>query len=260
MSLEKLEKEFEKDEDISNFNEDIIDDFLLGCEDLLTFDYRHPDYRKSALEKQYESVRMSLQKIVDEKTSLAFLDSLGEIRRSINTTLVAILEGDPASLSKQQIVLMYPGFKAILDYRIAHEFYVRDLLLIARYISEAAHKNTGIDINPGAIIGDYFFIDHGTGIVIGETAIIGNNVKIYQGVTLGALSLSKGRKLAGNKRHPSVEDNVTIYSNAAIFGGDTVIGENSIIGGDVYLTHSVKANSIVLQTDKGLTIIEKKKQ
>lgn len=146
----------------------------------------------------------------------------------------------------------------IRSYRIAHEFYLGGFQLIARYISEKAHRHTGIDINPGAQIGDYFFIDHGTGIVIGETTIIGKNVKLYQGVTLGALSLSKGRGLLGKKRHPTVLDNVTIYSNAAIFGGDTVIGKDSVIGGDVYLTHSVPDNSVVLQTDKDLTIVHKK--
>ncbi len=132
--------------------------------------------------------------------------------------------------------------------------------MIARFISETAHHHTGIDINPGAEIGDYFFIDHGTGIVIGETAIIGNHVKLYQGVTLGALSLSKGRNLVGKKRHPTVEDDVTIYSNAAIFGGTTIIGKGSTIGGDVYLTHSIEPYSIVLQTDENLTILKKERK
>ncbi len=264
MSLLELENQFEKDSSIKSFNKNVIDSFLTHVSLLLMFDYQKNGYSHDDIEALYETVSSELETILkdqNEKESFKneFLSSLPEIRRSLNTSIDAILEGDPASESKQQIVLMYPGFEAILNYRIAHEFYKANLQLIARYISEKAHRHTGIDINPGATIGDYFFIDHGTGIVIGETAIIGEHVKLYQGVTLGALSLSKGRHLAGKKRHPTVEDNVTIYSNAAIFGGDTIIHKGSVIGGDVYLTHSVDENSIVLQTDKNLTIIHKEK-
>ena len=171
--------------------------------------------------------------------------------------LEAAFVGDPAAKSKSEIICSYPGFLAVFIYRAAHILYEAGVPLIPRIMTEYAHSRTGIDINPGATIGDYFFIDHGTGIVIGETAVIGNNVKLYQGVTLGALSLAKGRELQGKKRHPTVEDNVTIYSNAAIFGGDTVIGEGSIIGGNVYLTHGVPPKSIVKQTDEDLTIIQR---
>jgi serine O-acetyltransferase len=263
MSLLDLENVFEK-EDLSliTFDSKKIDMFLSNLTLLLMFDYRKSKYNtKDKINRLYDDVCVELKTIVDDKQKqVIFLNSLPEIRKSLNTTIEAILEGDPASYSKQQIVLMYPGFEAILNYRIAHLFYTLGYFLISRYISEKAHHDTGIDINPGATIGDYFFIDHGTGIVIGETAIIGNNVKLYQGVTLGALSLSKGRCLKGKKRHPTVEDNVTIYSNAAIFGGDTIIGKGSIIGGDVYLTHSVEENSIVLQTDKNLTILKKNQE
>ncbi len=264
MSLIDLEKQFEKNPSIEPFNKEEIDSFLIHASTLLMFEYQEKPYSKEKLESLYNIVSDELDILLkNEEKHLSFkekfLSSLPDIRRSLNTSLEAIIEGDPASTSKQEIVLMYPGFEAILNYRIAHEFYLEGLSLIARYISEKAHKDTGIDINPGATIGDYFFIDHGTGIVIGETAILGNNVKLYQGVTLGALSLSKGRGLIGKKRHPTVEEDVTIYSNAAIFGGDTIIGEGSVIGGDVYLTHSVDPNSLVLQTDMNLTIIHKEK-
>ncbi len=264
MKLEELEKQFEKERTLTEFNKDKIDSFLLHASALLMFDYQKDGYTHADLEALYESTKRELNYLLENENGSSkfeeeFLSSLPSIRKSLNTSLEAMLEGDPASTSKQEIVLMYPGFEAILNYRIAHEFYLAGYKLIARYISEKAHRHTGIDINPGATIGDYFFIDHGTGIVIGETAILGKNVKLYQGVTLGALSLSKGRGLIGKKRHPTVEDNVTIYSNAAIFGGDTIIGKGSVIGGDVYLTHSVPQNSLVLQTDKNLTIIEKAK-
>ncbi len=264
MSVKELEKQFENSDSITKFNKEDIDSFLIHVSTLLMLEYYNPAYTCSDLDELYGVVSSGLERILESAENgnvikKEILESLPEIRRTINTTIEAILEGDPASVSRQQIVLMYPGFEAILNYRIAHEFYKRNLQLIARYISEKAHKDTGIDINPGATIGDYFFIDHGTGIVIGETTIIGERVKLYQGVTLGALSLSKGRSLSGIKRHPTVEDNVTIYSNAAIFGGDTTIHKGSVVGGDVYLTHSVDENSIVLQTDKNLTIIKKQK-
>lgn len=267
MNLIELEKQFHQNEKDNFLDEEKLSFFCDDIRILLTFDYEKPNYKKSELEYQYSKTENELRLIFSElglenqdEIRKAFFDSIGEIRRSLNTSIEAILEGDPASLSRQQIVLEYPGFEAILYYRVAHVFHKLNLPLIARFISERAHHHTGIDINPGARIGDYFFIDHGTGIVIGETAIIGNHVKLYQGVTLGALSLSKGRSLIGKKRHPTVEDNVTIYSNAAIFGGDTIIHKGSTIGGDVYLTHSVDANSVVLQTDKDLTIFRKNEE
>jgi len=159
--------------------------------------------------------------------------------------VVANFEGDPAAMSKSEIILSYPGFYAIFVYRVAHELYKRKVPFVPRIMTEHAHSKTGIDINPGAEIGEYFFIDHGTGIVIGETTVIGKWVKIYQGVTLGALSPRKGQSLSGVKRHPTVEDNVTIYAGTTILGGETVIGENSVIGGNTFITNSVEKNSYV---------------
>lgn len=170
--------------------------------------------------------------------------NLGNIRKDLMLDIQAIYDGDPAANSIGEIILTYPGFVAISAYRIAHEFYLIGEKIIARIISEFAHSQTGIDINPGAQIGKSFFIDHGTGIVIGETAVIGNNVKIYQGVTLGALSLEDGHKLKDIKRHPTIGNNVTIYANATILGGDTYIGDNSVIGGGVFITKSVSNNSV----------------
>ncbi len=171
-----------------------------------------------------------------------FLSGLPETLKKLNEDAAAIFENDPASKSIQEVYLAYPGFFVIAVYRLSHEFYKQDMPLIPRLMSEYAHRLTGIDIHPGAIIGRPFFIDHGTGIVIGETTVIKNNVKLYQGVTLGALQVTK--EMRNQKRHPTVEDNVTIYANATILGGDTVIGENSTIGGNVWITKSIPKNSI----------------
>lgn len=173
----------------------------------------------------------------------AFIGKLPGLYRSIKLDAEAIDEGDPASESVDEVVLAYPGFYAIAVYRMAHEFYLSKIPLFPRLLSEFAHRTTGIDIHPGAEIGSRFFIDHGTGVVVGETCEIGDNVKIYQGVTLGALSVEK--KLYKKKRHPTIEDNVIIYSGATILGGDTVIGKDSVIGGNVWLTESVAPGSIV---------------
>lgn len=261
MKLDELVNLFDKKRNHLKENLNKIDTFLCDLKRFLLLDYY--ESTNDNLNNYYVLVQKDLKEVLNdyeniEETTNAFFFSLPSIRKTLNTTIDAILDGDPASTSKQEIVLMYPGFEAIFYYRIAHEFLMLGFKIIARYISESVHQKTGIDIHPGATIGDYFFIDHGTGIVIGETCVIGNHVKIYQGVTLGALSLSKGRDLVGKKRHPTIEDNVTIYSNAAIFGGNTIIHSGSIIGGDVYLTHSIDENSIVLQTDKNLTILKKK--
>ena len=181
---------------------------------------------------------------IDEICS-EFINEIPNIQNKLIKDIIANFEGDPAATSKAEIILSYPGFYAIFVYRFAHELYKRNVPFIPRMMTEHAHSKTGIDINPGAEIGEYFFIDHGTGIVIGETTTIGNNVKIYQGVTLGALSPRKGQVLSGVKRHPTVEDNVTIYANSTILGGDTVIGENSVIGGNSFVTESVDKNSYV---------------
>ncbi|MDR1903904.1 MAG: serine acetyltransferase [Treponema sp.] len=172
-----------------------------------------------------------------------FFEELPLIRSLLALDLQAAFRGDPAAKSTQEVIVSYPGFEAIMVYRMAHFFWTREIPLIPRMMSELVHGRTGIDIHPGAEIGESFFIDHGTGVVIGETTIIGKNVKLYQGVTLGALSVKKEE--ANKKRHPTIEDDVTIYSNAAILGGETVIGRGCIIGGNVWLTSSVPSNTVV---------------
>ena len=174
-----------------------------------------------------------------------FFDKIPVIREYVETDLLAAYDGDPAAGCLEEIILAYPGLVAITVYRIAHELYLLRVPVLPRLMTEYAHSETGIDIHPGATIDKYFFIDHGTGIVIGETAVIGKNVKIYQGVTLGAMSTRGGQKLSGKKRHPTIGDNVTIYAEASILGGDTVIGENSVIGGNTFITSSVPANTRV---------------
>ncbi len=176
-----------------------------------------------------------------EEIAQYFIGRLADIQKMLIKDVQAGFDGDPAAKSRQEIISSYPGVFAIFVYRMAHELYVRHVPFIPRIMTEYAHSRTGIDINPGAVIGEYFFIDHGTGVVIGETTKIGNNVKLYQGVTLGALSTRKGQLLADVKRHPTIENNVTIYSGATILGGETVIGANSIIGGNTFITESVPA-------------------
>lgn len=177
------------------------------------------------------------------RLTLAFLSTLPRIREYVNTDLQAAFDGDPAAFNKEEIIVCYPGLFAIMVTRLAHELYALNIPLIPRLMTEYAHSLTGIDIHPGAKIGRFFFIDHGTGVVIGETTEIGDNVKIYQGVTLGALSTRGGQKLKNRKRHPTIEDNVTIYSGASIFGGETVIGSNSVIGSNAFITKSVPKGS-----------------
>lgn len=196
--------------------------------------------------------------------TLYLLDNISRIRNLLSMDVQAAFDGDPAAKSFNEIVFSYPGLYTITIHRIAHILYEKNIPLIPRIMSEYSHSRTGIDIHPGAKIGKYFFIDHGTGVVIGETCIIGNNVKIYQGVTLGALSFpkdEKGNLLKGLQRHPIIEDNVTIYSGATILGGKTVIGKNSVIGGNVWIVSSIPANSkvIVANSDKNIIITENKK-
>lgn len=174
-----------------------------------------------------------------------FFERIPKIREYIATDVEAAYDGDPAAFNKDEIIFSYPGLYAITVNRIAHELYTLSVPLIPRIMTEHAHSVTGIDIHPGATIGKYFFIDHGTGIVVGETTIIGDNVKIYQGVTLGALSTKGGQNLKNTRRHPTIENDVTIYSGASILGGDTVIGEGSVIGGNVFITSSVPAGTKV---------------
>lgn len=174
-----------------------------------------------------------------------WIEKIPYIQEMLLKDVQAGFDGDPAAKSKEEIIFCYPGFFAIYVYRLAHELYVQDVPFIPRIMTEYAHGKTGIDINSGAEIGEYFFIDHGTGVVIGETTVIGNNVKLYQGVTLGALSTRSGQQLREVKRHPTIEDNVTIYSGATILGGETVIGESTVIGGNAFITQSIPANTKV---------------
>lgn len=180
--------------------------------------------------------------------AIEFLESLPRLRRLLATDAQAAYEGDPAASGIDEVVFCYPGFEAVTVHRMAHQLYLQKVPLLARIIAEWSHSRTGIDIHPGATIGPYFFIDHGTGVVIGETCEIRTRVKVYQGVTLGALSFQKddeGNLVRGTKRHPTIEDNVVIYANATVLGGDTIVGANSVIGASVSLTKSVPPNTLV---------------
>ena len=199
---------------------------------------------------------------VDVKAIIsAFLVRLPEVKRLVQTDVQAAYEGDPAATSPMEVVMAYPGLYAVSIHRLAHELYNLKVPIIPRIMSELAHSKTGIDIHPGATIGERFFIDHGTGVVIGETTVIGRNVKLYQGVTLGAKSFQKdpetGALVKGIKRHPNVEDNVVIYAGATILGGDTTIGHDSEIGGSVWLINSVPPNSRVYNKPPAPEIREK---
>ena len=174
------------------------------------------------------------------------IEKLPAIQEVLLTDVEALFDGDPAAQNKEEIVFAYPGLFAIFAYRVAHELYLRQVPIIPRMMTEYAHSRTGIDIHPGATIGSYFFIDHGTGIVVGETSVIGDHVKLYQGVTLGALSPRAGHASLPGKRHPTVESGATIYSGASILGGDTIIGANSVVGGNAFLTSSVNPETRVV--------------
>ncbi|MFH0919002.1 MAG: serine O-acetyltransferase EpsC [Fibrobacterota bacterium] len=193
--------------------------------------------------------------------TVELLEKIPAIREMLKSDVQAALEGDPAARSVDEVIVSYPFIKAITVHRLAHVLYQSCVPLIPRIMSEWAHKETGIDIHPGARIGHAFFIDHGTGVVIGETTLIGNNVKIYQGVTLGALSFprdERGRIIKGAKRHPTLEDNVTVYANATILGGNTVIGKNAVVGGNTWVTSSVNTRTMVSMAEPKL-IFKKKK-
>ena len=192
--------------------------------------------------------------------SLELLGSLPRIRDMLQTDTEAAYNGDPAALSKEEVIVAYPFIEAIAVQRLAHELYLKNVALIPRIMTEWAHSRTGMDLHPGAQIGSHFFVDHCTGTVIGETTIIGSHVKMYQGVGLVAKSLAAGQQLRGQKRHPTLEDHVTIYAGATIMGGDTIVGEGSTIGANVFLTASVPPHSLVVQEEANVKVVSKKER
>lgn len=211
-------------------------------------------FRQICIALSFQSYEVENEEIQERAEQFAekFVERLPDIQKMLYQDVEAQFMGDPAAGSKEEVIISYPGIYAIFVYRIAHELYELGIPFIPRIMTEYAHGRTGIDIHPGATIGKSFFIDHGTGIVIGETTVIGDQVKIYQGVTLGALSLRKGQALAGVKRHPTLEDGVVIYANATILGGNTVIGKNSVIAGNTFVMESVPADMTVSAYMPGL--------
>ncbi|MDD6302925.1 MAG: serine O-acetyltransferase [Bacillales bacterium] len=238
-------------------NKEKINQFVSSIIDLLFPNYFHMVKELDILEKECHFYFHNYISDDIEK-ELVFFDKLKEIYSSLLCDIEMTYESDPACTCLEEPLISYPGIYAIIIYRIAHILYLLDLKIIARLISEGAHSKTGIDIHPGATIGDYFFIDHGTGIVIGETTVIGHHVKIYQGVTLGALSLGRGQGLKGKKRHPTIGNYVTIYSGASILGGSTSIGDNTIIGSNVFITKSIEENKKIINKEVEVILIDKK--
>ena len=211
-------------------------------------------------EEVCKSLRLGDPKCPNEralKITGDFLGGIPQVRELLKTDVEAAFQGDPAAGASDEVILSYPFIEAIAIQRSAHVLYALGVPIIPRMMTEWAHSRTGIDIHPGAHIGSHFFIDHGTGVVVGETSVLGTHVKLYQGVSLIARSLAGGQALRGQKRHPSVEDNVTIYANATIMGGDTIIGAGSTVGASVFLTHSVPARSLVLAEGQGVRVLEK---
>ena len=240
---EKLEEPFRETTITRLFQEtamllyEIVKDVLPNCEDNIT---------------SVEDCECRAETITRE-----FMESLPEIARMLDKDITSAYDGDPAARSREEVMLAYPAFETITIYRLAHRLFELQMPLLPRMMTEYAHSRTGIDIHPGATIGEYFFIDHGTGVVIGETCRIGRHVKLYQGVTLGAKSFDldeNGHPVKGGKRHPDVEDRVVIYAGATILGGDVVIGKGSIIGGSVWLTSSVAPYSIIYNTAKTISV------
>lgn len=201
-------------------------------------------------DERFRDVDRAERKEVAQDICLDFFSKIPKIREYLDTDIDAAFDGDPAARDRTEIIIAYPGLYAITVHRIAHELSLMNIPYIPRIMSEHAHSKTGVDIHPGASIGKHFFIDHATGIVIGETSIIGEHVKVYQGVTIGALSTKDGQLLHGVKRHPTIEDNVTLYAGATVLGGNTVIGHDSIIGGSAFVTRSIEPNtSVIVKTE-----------
>lgn len=229
----------------------VMDSVLGALEDEIrkSLEYNPPpEYHKSKLSSAAHSL------------TLEFLESLPRVRELLQTDVEAAFNGDPAALSKEEVIVAYPFVETIAVQRLAHELYLKNIPLIPRIMTEWAHARTGMDLHPGAQIGTHFFVDHCTGTVIGETCVIGDHVKMYQGVGLVAKSLAAGQALRGHKRHPTIEDHVTIYAGATIMGGDTVVGEGSTIGANVFLTESVPPYSLVVQEDANVKVMSKKER
>jgi len=220
----------------------LLEEILFEITEQIGFALRH----KPGCEETDQAIELDSADI-----ALKFISRLPVVKEYLESDIEAAYVGDPAAFNKSEIIISYPGIYAVMVYRLAHELYLLSVPLIPRIMTEHAHSVTGIDINPGASIGKYFFMDHGTGIVIGETTVIGEHVKIYQGVTLGALSTRGGQKLRNQKRHPTLEDEVTVYSGSSILGGDTVIGKGSVIGGNMFITKSLPPNTRVSQKCHG---------
>ncbi len=250
------EKEFRtrnQQSKLSVLIEDVMYDLRKQIEVALLFDPEYADSKKI------------VRKRMAQKICMEYFQRIPKVREYLNTDIEATFDGDPAADSKDEIILAYPGFLAITIYRLAHELHDLKVPLLPRMMTEYAHRHTGVDLHPGATIGKYFFIDHATGIVVGSTSVIGEHVKIYQGVTVGALSTKEGHAAHGVRRHPTIEDNVTLYSGASVLGGDTVIGEGSVIGGNCFITKSVAPHSTVtiksheiVKDAQGRSIVEDK--
>jgi serine O-acetyltransferase len=248
----------------------VLGSHLLGERELNLFLCDRLRYTMPTLVNQAERVLDYISKLEGKSSArnkakavegaISLVESLPSVRNTLLTDITAAYEGDPAAISRDEVLISYPCIQTIATYRIAHQLYLTGIPIIPRVMTEWAHSKTGIDIHPGARIGPFFFIDHGTGVVIGETTTIGKRVKIYQGVTLGALSFPKdknGNPIKGIKRHPDIEDNVIIYAGATVLGGKTVIGRNAVIGGNCWITSSVPRNTRVV-ADTGGHIVRKK--
>ena len=239
---------FDNDSAAGDTSEDLVGERILHINRVLNTQVRKALlYGDASLAE--EDARARAEKITDQ-----FLERLPTVQELVLKDSKAAFDGDPAARSREEVVLTYPGLYAVFVHRIAHELDTLGVPLIPRLMSEHAHSQTGIDIGPGAQIGEYFFIDHGTGVVIGETTVIGDHAKIYQGVTLGATSTRKGQLLAGVKRHPTLGDYVTVYSNASVLGGETHIGSGAVIGGSAFVTESVPENARVSVKGQEITV------
>lgn len=252
-----LSSHFPSRQTVVLFTEELINFLFPVIDDPKNFDHTEAKLQASMQKELIEILTPLSQKynIDVAEISAHYFDELPFIKKQLIEDAEFIVEFDPAAKSLEEVVLSYPGFLAIIVYRLTHVLYKKQIPILPRMMSEWAHSRTGIDINPGATIGCPFFIDHGTGIVIGETSVIGKNVKMYQGVTLGALAVRK--EDAQTKRHPSIEDNVVIYANSTILGGNTVIGHDSIVGGNTWIIESVVPHSVVY-TKNQMVIADKK--